>query len=749
MKTHYRRIVTYGMLAALLSLVVVAFCGGTAQAMQGGSQYSYSCDRCHKMPPLDSATALKDPSTGAVPGNHQGHASSAVNSCAKCHGDAVTSYTTGHRNKAIELRGTLGYSRGFINQTSVPPNPLGSCSAATCHSDGKGHLTATLAWGRALFQSPADCSQCHNIAPATGSHPVSGSKHAAYYGFGTGSCVKCHADHTAENKPFAHATSAGGRGIDVHFTASPNSGGTFAGNQCSNLYCHSNGRGGAPNITPTWGGTLDCAGCHGDASSLASNAHQKHVIGKGYACDTCHASTVSGSSTITNKILHDDGIVEVAGASVTYTSGTKTCATACHGNGTPAWNSTSSGGCGTCHSALSTTANGLIATNAHTTHFTALYGPHYDPATSNSCAVCHIYPSDTAPTHVNGTVELAAGFSKSGTCSTCHRQTTNWVGGRVSCESCHTATSGPLSVIGGITAPDKTLAATAGHGKSGIGQVCTACHDNTSNHIGVTGGTKRLLSGLTGSTNAECNFCHQNPAKVTPQHLGMQPHVGFANTCAACHDPHGTINSNMVQTVMSSTTVSFSGTNYVNPQGTGVCQACHTATIYYKKNVAEANHPDSGCLDCHAHNAKSGTAFEPNRACDSCHGYPPAPRSVTSAVAFGVMGNWSSARFEDYSGGGGAHIVAQHVSPTIKPSDGWTPCLTCHNGGAVTHAKVIPVRSHVENVKVLVDPQYRFSNDSFISYTGAKFVSGGANKTGSCFNVSCHMKPSPKWSIER
>ena len=55
----------------------------------------------------------------------------------------------------------------------------------------------------------------------------------------------------------------------------------------------------------------------------------------------------------------------------------------------------------------------------------------------------------------------------------------------------------------------------------------------------------------------------------------------------------------------------------------------------------------------------------------------------------------------------------------------------------------------VQNVTVKVDPQYRFSNDSFAVYTSANLVSGGANKTGSCFNVSCHFRPSPKWSNER
>ena len=61
---------------------------------------------------------------------------------------------------------------------------------------------------------------------------------------------------------------------------------------------------------------------------------------------------------------------------------------------------------------------------------------------------------------------------------------------------------------------------------------------------------------------------------------------------------------------------------------------------------------------------------------------------------------------------------------------------------------MLPTRDS-ENVSVKVDPQYRFSNDVLISYTSAKMVSGGINKTGSCFNVSCHMAQTPKWSTER
>jgi predicted CxxxxCH...CXXCH cytochrome family protein len=944
-----------GTLALALALALAL--SGAAQA---APQYNLSCIACHQMPPLDSGTALKNPGTGAVPGSHQGHASAAVASCVVCHGPGVTAYATNHRSKTIELSDAIGYSRkpvgGFLNQTSVPPNPLGTCSAASCHSDGKGHLTATPAWGRTPFAAPADCTQCHGAAPATGNHPTTGSKHAAYFGTGVGACVKCHADHAVEAKPFAHASSAGHRAVEVKFAA----GGSFTGTTCAATYCHSNGNGvfstptwgatldctgchgsatapggaalsgkhalhlnnaavlgtnygciechsatvsgnstisdvtkhadgsielagahlgsvsagscaasychsdgkgtqktvawtqtgtldckgchgsdaapafasvaGEPNyanagsgaaranthqihvagaadcqnchatttatglallpgsahtngtldvvagngksftfvgktcsnvschsgngiiaaVAPaTWGASLGCTGCHGDAGTLSSNAHAKHVAGKGYSCATCHASTVSGNATIVNPALHGDGAVEVAG-SFSYTAAAKTCATtACHGSSTPSWTNTASGACGSCHAALSTTAGGVIATNGHLAHLGAAYGPGLAAGSAASCAVCHLYTTDTAATHPNGTVDLVAGFNKIGACASCHKQSTNWTTGRVSCESCHSTAGGALSTVGSVTAPDKTLAASAGHGKAGIGQACAACHDPNAAHIsGVLGDNNRLLPGLSGPVNTECNFCHQNPAKVTTS-LNMQNHVGSGAACAACHDSHGTTNAKMVLGTLNGTAVSFTGADFVNAQGTGVCQACHTATAYYRQGVAETNHPATGCLTCHAHNTASGTAFEPNRACDSCHGYPPAPRRTLSGVTFGVQGSWSSARFEDYSGGGGAHLVASHIPKGARASDGWLNCIPCHKGGAAAHTKSLPIRNFVQNVSVALDQQYRFSGDALATYTTARLVSGGANRSGSCFNVSCHMAPTPKWSTER
>jgi predicted CxxxxCH...CXXCH cytochrome family protein len=923
------------------SLVLGLYLALVAPPAHAQPQYVADCTDCHTMPPLDALNADKDPDSGAVPGNHQKHATGAVDSCAKCHGDAVKSYATGHRNKTIEFNSALGYDgkRGnaFLNQTSVPPNPLGGCSTAACHSNGKGAYRTSPAWGSS---APASCDTCHDSAPATGSH----QKHIATYSYG---CVKCHSDHAAETKTFAHATSAG-RAIDVHFTAAPNSGGSFSGTDCSNLYCHSNGRGGAANAAATWGSSADCASCHGIATSTGPAAlsakHAKHVnnaafLGNNLNCRECHAPTVSGDTVISDRSKHVDGSVSfggaklgsvaagscstsychsdgkgaqktvtwtqtatlscngchgtgnafgapdyvnggaglananshakhatsagdcvnchskttvngtsivagsqhidqfinftsgngksfgkqanktcsnischsgngivqnvapaqwgatldclgchatltsahaahtgtygclschadsvtsntalkaggahmnaainVAGAKITtFTLADQSCATSCHtGASAPKWNVAASGQCGSCHNVTSP----LIASNAHAQHFTAANGPRFSQDV-NGCQVCHSYSGER--THVDGVKNMNAGFAANGGCSSCHKQSsTQWsVAASVTCESCHSTAGGALSVIN-KTAPDKTLNATKGHGAQG--QSCVACHDSASSHIGVAGGTSRLNAGLTGSTNAECNFCHGNSQKVT-RTLNIPAHraSGPGSQCADCHDPHGTANTMMVKASINATAVSFTGNNtFANGAQNGVCQVCHTTTKYFTKSgVTPQAHVDStaNCLDCHKHNPASGLAFTPTGGCDACHGYPPAPRNLSQN--FGVQSNWSGARFEDYSGGGGAHTLVAHLSKDIKPSDGWAPCLACHSGGDAAHAKVLPIRDHVENVTVKLDPQFRFSNKRQLAYSSAVLASGGANRTGSCFNVSCHFKKSKQWSSEK
>jgi predicted CxxxxCH...CXXCH cytochrome family protein len=723
------------------------------------------CGSCHVNPPATGAHLAHTDGVGARYGRdtNSSTATSYSFNCGVCHPLDSAKHTDG--TTQVELYNPSATGVKALNPASAAATGTGNstiCSNVYCHSGGAGagSYQDSPLWGGTF--SGNRCAACHGYPP---SYPNNSPKKNSHVSHG-GSCDTCHAGTTNDGTTITNRAAHMNGSINVSAKAGVSFGYTYLadGGTCSNVSCHS-GNGILVNSTNSakWGGTLDCAGCHGDSATLSSYAHAKHVnpsTGKGYACDTCHAATVSGSSVIVNPALHGNGVRDVASF---YNSSNNTCATSCHSVVTPPnWKDSSTSGCGTCHNALSTTVNGLISSVAHTQHFTASYGPNLDATSVNSCVVCHVYTGDVGRTHADGSVELNLGFSKSGTCGSCHQQSTTWANARVSCESCHTTANGPLSVIGGVTAPDKSYAASAGHGRTGIGQSCAACHTNTSSHIGVAGGTKRLVSALTGSTNAECNYCHQNAALMTAKHLNLPTHYTTLGgspdmACAACHDPHGNGNLFMIRSTINGRNITFTNNTFgfvdlVSNQG--LCQVCHTQTLHYRAGVPENDHPSSDCLSCHSHSAVEG-AFKPKIAppptCDSCHGYPPAP--TNPRVAFGTQSNWANARFEDYSGGGGAHLVAAHVSPFAVPSEGWSNCTLCHNAGRLGnssyHKEVMPVTDHIDDVHVEVDPSYRFSA-SFTVYTGSRrVVLPDINRTGSCFNISCHMSPSSRWSIER
>ncbi|QXE90535.1 cytochrome C [Geomonas subterranea] len=406
--------------------------------------------------------------------------------------------------------------------------------------------------------------------------------------------------------------------------------------------------------------------------------------------------------------------------------------------------------CITCHGGSASTPSPM-ATNQHATHITAVYGPGaYLGSEYTVCQACHI---GTTATHNNGSPDLKSGDGS--LCMGCHAgQLVDWkTTARIECTVCHAQNAAVLP--NGTQAPFKAYFGTKGHGRFAVSNQCTVCHDRNATHItGTLGDSKRLL--MT-NDNTLCASCHNNAAVVPARILNLGTHVTKDNmeiACRECHDTHGTGNLSMIRGEIRGFNIAY--TDRVNTlvetiYNRGLCQVCHTKTNYYRAGVPESSHFTSGCLDCHTHTSAGG-AFKPiGGGCDSCHGYPPAPKNT--ATGFGSYANWANARFEDYSGGGGAHLVAAHISPFAKAEEGWTNCTVCHNGGATGltpyHKMVTPVKEHIENVTVLVDNSLRFAN-SFTIYTGAKLTSvPGANQTGSCFNIACHMSPSARWSTER
>ena len=677
------------------------------------------------------------------------------------------------------------------NTVAEHSKPTVDCNACHYHSNPKGSFAAM------------GCDGCHGQPPSQ--NVVSGpngyaagyvgvnealSPHSSHAG-GTAytyTCNDCHKGYIHQNGDFqdiflspAGTTASSNGAAPVYNTTA---------RTCATTYCHSNG---APRgLTPTYvapiawangkgtiiGAAGGCAACHGTAATLATNAHQKHVnttTGKGYACEACHGSVVTGSATIKDKTRHVDGFknISFSANAVPLVSGaawnttTANCTNKCHTNGSggspvtvPNWTTVATGACGSCHNA----ANNTLATNAHTAHLnsaTRLYGPPslQNVAAAGSCQVCHTLYTTTAPSHVNGAVDFL-----STTCTPCHNQNittvgtaqTAWRGGRVTCESCHTV---PLSVIGPVTAPDKTLNAAKGHGQSTFtgAPTCNSCHNPDSAHIsGILGDNVRLTLA---NTNAQCASCHNVAAAVIPAFRNMSTHFTTKGgpqdmLCKQCHDPHGTSNLHMVRTQMKGTwanattyTIIYDNAvnGFVNPAtNRGLCQVCHTRTNHYKAGIAETSHPTSGCLDCHRHNAPGG-AFKPKNTCDACHGYPPAPRNI-AGLTFGTAGNFANAAYEDYSGGGGAHLIGKHIPASATADQGWVNCVTCHNSGSANHKTITPIKTNIANVTVVIDPKYKFNITKQLNYSGAKLVYPG-NKTGSCTNVECHFQASPKWTL--
>ncbi|BDV44332.1 cytochrome c [Geotalea uraniireducens] len=753
------------------------------------------CTNCHK--------SADDPAnTNARVKNHNGNKNQNIQ-CADCHGghvDAADGTTPNVylinrfmnvstqygaiRNKKVLFQYTSATAENYNKDAygvclachSPLPSTIGQHSSndasvcKSCHTHSQGFS--------------ANCTSCHGFPPKTNTasgpdgyakdgvrdYSTSGifkdesaTPHATHAGGGSYysySCDQCHKGNSHNTGSFQDLF------LDTTGTIGAANGGTPTYNKalgngnetCTTTYCHSDGVGNYK--SPLWAGQKgtifgtggECSSCH--AAAPATNAHSRHIVTKGYGCVTCHAATVSSNSVIANKAKHVNGTKDLlfSGAIGAKTLSGSDCSTVyCHSDGkgspafvTPSWGTPATGQCNSCHRATGVTA---INTYGHTAHLTATYGPNFG-AVEGACANCHTYTGEISATHVDGSIEVV-----SSNCTTsCHKQSVVWTGGRVACSSCHTV---PLSVINGNTAPEKPNFSTTGHGQAAVNynasRDCANCHDANSQHIGAPVGTKRIAD----NTNNLCFGCHNDPAKVpTVSKQNVTTHATalgvYDMDCKVCHDVHGTSNSMMIRTTITfgtlTSTITYLSSNdlvQLAPPYRGVCQTCHTQTSHYRRNVDEgSNHPTSGCLNCHSH--RNTFAFKP-KACDECHGYPPAPKGFVA-----TQNNYSTAKLENYSGGGGAHVKLGHLLSNLRPSQGFTPCLNCHNDGPAAHIgddtvfQATGTAAKKANVTIKVDPNLKFNDTK-----GQWYQQQTPGNTGSCWNVSCHFQPTPRWSDDK
>ena len=688
---------------------------------QAGS-FSGSCGQCHGMPPANAvagAGGLASPATGALDGTAGAHVAHVITGlkmgCATCH-SGFTNRTMPNRTIDIgfEINGvnvpgftnvlntgtynnTNALTNGYSFTGSVGSGPNHTCNAIYCHGATlTGGLNSTPSW--VAGSSQAQCGACHGASSA---NPPKTGGHGRHAGAGTGqlqlACASCHGAHN-DNKHIdgdvqwnLAAINGQYKTPSGRFYKMSGSTGRLAPSSnygtCTNIYCHSNtGANGTPIVykTMTWGGSpFTCGGCHARMSTLTSD-------------------TPNGG-----HFIH---------ASINNTNG-------------PAFD------CSTCH-------------------------PGYTATSTN------------ASTHANKQVDLnttVTGYSKTspmpsggawGTCSTnqCHGQATGiawnngsiWQTGGDICSTCHS------SPTAGAVTTDKPFYST---------EYPTKQTSNTNAKVGAH--TYHLAKINLMSTTLVCANCHGPVALRDSTHMNRVTNFNFGtvatyNGALPKYDPATGTCSNVYchggampggDTSGSNRTPSwktpFMPTSLALPDS---CNKCHGFPPVNASHPVLAPNPDLvTCNGCHPNVNAFATGYADvfvdkskhingvidGGGCTGCHGYPPANKRFK-----GTHNNWSSARAENYSGAGGAHTVAGHIPPTASPSQGFANCTKCHN--QLDHTPSPVAFNPSSNIKVTINPKYKFSKDRISKYTSNK-LDGDLHVPGTCSNVACHFQKTPQW----
>jgi predicted CxxxxCH...CXXCH cytochrome family protein len=489
--------------------------------------------------------------------------------CQYCH--AGTMSGTGlnasgkHINRFINVTSGNGKSFGYAGGTKT-------CSNISCHSGGGMFTAADVVWGTTM---PADCTGCHGneVNAATklsGAHNAHLNNAAAGGSFG---CKDCHAPTITDagNRVIANANNHGNTVVNYS--------GAKAGKNknCSNIYCHSNGKG-TYAVIPAWvGGTANCQSCHATAAFSGSYTHATH-LGKGATCQQCHSATTTATDTITGAANHIDGTVNLL-------------------------------------------QGGSFGTTPKTVEFTWAGG-----GTCNNIS-CHS-PKSASPYNNTATWGVKAN------CDTCHPKT-----GLSGAHQVHMGALDLTSstVYYNMTA-NRTPVANDTVRKHGFG--CAECHPmDAANHldgaievdlnrVNVAGvSTLRFLNassaGYTMDTTKKCSniYCHSNASRLaTESNVKANTSLAWTDTyaahpeldrCAQCHGNQPTTGAHVAHAISNHADNIYNGTNgKVGFSGTGnsahgnpnttttiTCYICHAATVDPNSHGNDKNDRCKGCHD--------------------------------------------------------------------------------------------------------------------------------------------------------
>ncbi|WP_237754300.1 CxxxxCH/CxxCH domain-containing protein [Geobacter sp. OR-1] len=696
-------------------------CNNTSCHGGGNPQWgvtSIACDSCH-------GAAFRSFSSATKKGAHKQHyevetfstfndapsnlsSSSAYRfTCAACH------YTPAQHSNLANSRSSVGKAEVYFGLYSAAGRKYydyngvvggndnsaafawtnggaASCYTTYCHSDGKGgNGLRTVTWGSAEGVLSSDCAGCH--ANETNSTSLSGAhlQHVAntrtgFSGAVSFGCVDCHVK-TVSTKP-ARAISDKTKHVNNFKDYSGlRAGGAarYSGGNCTNIYCHSNGKNSYQTPAISWtsvAGALNCtSSCH-----TPTGAHAKHLGYTAITCDDCHSNTAASSTALkSGTITHINGTYNVNGTDVkfatmssswkaTFTSGS--CNNVmCHSNGKGTYQSiawtASTLNCSSCHPNLGGAHFRHMGGSFATTQLAQQNLP-FQPLsnyTSNRS-------SGTDP--LNGTNWANYGFG----CASCHPYgTASHINGTVDVILTSDAAAGTMRSKN----PSSTYTPTVG-GAVGTNSVTCAniyCHSN--------GSTAYLTTTPWSSTYGadRCGKCHGN-APATGAHtahaIGIHSDDIFNGTSGKLSNYSSSVRSSAHGNAAQATTISCNICHYVTTEFArnkynSKCSFCHSDDSKEAGRIY-ATDTNSRGLKMHV-NGKLEMAFNPIQVRSKA-------QLRTSAFAdYTAAGGYWNRNGSNYKNGPAAYDIAKSALDTTNMWNGGTKTcsnVACHMAKPVT-----------------------------------------------------------------
>ncbi|MGC2062402.1 MAG: CxxxxCH/CxxCH domain-containing protein [Thermodesulfovibrionales bacterium] len=610
----------------------------------------------------------------------------------------------------------------------------GSCSSvAYCHPGGSPQ------WGSGAL--PNSCHTCHsdqgagaNAGLYTGVHST---KHTQSYLI---ACESCHSRLQSDgSKVTKHSTSglvSLNQAAEVQFTdktgtiqygdagstfyykdleTSPygvgavvpayTAGGSSAGadpkntnfswtaGTCSNIWCHSNanpinGSSGNLYTSPTWAGTAACNTCHSaatDATRTWSPAHDKHttsVSGYNFTCDVCHNTVATNNTTVSNPLLHANGVKNVnfnttyGGQNTPYAS--PSCSnTYCHSDGTSV-----ASGAAPVHVAESW-ADTMACNSCHGIPSDPSGRPSYND-------ISDVPPGPKANEHVGATVNKHASMD----CNTCHFTVTT-TGNTITNPALHVNKQYNVS-----SGPGTNYQFTYAYDPAGGTCATTYCHSTVQADGGVGAGASETPKWGQNGWGDCATRCHKSGTNLTTG--THQKHItDFDVVCESCHDG-GTGDPRHANFVVDMTAGVGYSQGDAAPQtgGYGTCTTyCHSsaqgpdgiAAPTYAATTAWGGGPvttavNGSCVNS-CHNTDQTDVTHPNKLASGGHGLHVGEKSIACDTCHNGAGPGSNPNLHvdgliqvSFSNGvTGTYTDTGGGTPQGTPQNGLGTCsTTCH-----------------------------------------------------------------------